>query len=275
MNNERFSVSTWALHTVLGQTYPDTPGDPHKASVAPAGPGTLPLLGIPARVAALGFGRMELCHFQLPSRDPAYLAELRAALADADVELWSLLIDDGDLTHPEHHDRDAAWIAGWLDVAAALGARRARIIAGKQPPSETANALSRTHLRELAARAASLNVRPMTENWFAFLPAPANVLSLLDDLDGALGLCVDWGNWNNNADKYADLAAIFPRGESCHARCNFAPDGIPDAADYSRCLDLARAADFAGPFTLVATTPNAPWEGLTVQRDLLAHYLSR
>ena len=274
MNNERFCVSTWAVHSVLGQTFPSTPGDPNKASVAPSGPGALSLLELPARLAALGFGRMELCHFHLPSRDPVYLAELRAALEDANVELWALLIDDGDITHPEHHARDAAWIGGWLDVAGALGARRARIIAGKQPPGESSNARSRAHLRELTARAASVNVRPMTENWFAFLPAPPNVHSLLDDLDGALGLCVDWGNWNNNADKYADIAAIFPRGESCHAKCDFAPDGTPNVADYSRCVNLARAADYAGPFTLVATTPKEPWHGLTVQRDLLAGYVT-
>ena len=44
---------------------------------------------------------------------------------------------------------------------------------------------------------------------------------------------------------------------------------LTDVADYSRCINLARTVDYAGPFTLVATTPNAPWDGLTVQRDLL------
>jgi hypothetical protein len=96
----RLSVSTWALHSVLGQTFPDKPGDPDRPTVAPAGPGSLPLLDIPGRLAELGFGKMELCHFHLPSRDAAYLADLRAALDAANVELWSLLIDDGDISHP-------------------------------------------------------------------------------------------------------------------------------------------------------------------------------
>ena len=50
----------------------------------------------------------------------------------------------------------------------------------------------------------------MTENWFALLARPAEVLGLLDRLEGAVGLCVDFGNWGGAA-KYEDLAAILPR----------------------------------------------------------------
>jgi hypothetical protein len=54
---------------------------------------------------------VKLCHFHLPSRDPAYLDELRASLADAHT-LDALLIDSGDLVHPTDADEHEAWIAG-------------------------------------------------------------------------------------------------------------------------------------------------------------------
>ena len=230
-------------------------------------------LGTLREVADVGYRAVELAGFH-----DVPVADLRAALDQANVELWALLIDDGDVTHPEHHDRDAAWIAGWLDVAGALGATCARVIAGKQPPSNEAFARSRAHLADLTARAKDLNVRLMTENWFGFLPSPPHVHALLDALGGELGLCVDFGNWDDrrtlggDATKYGALAAIFPRGTSCHAKCEFAASGEPDLVDYTRCLDLGRAAGYAGPFTLVAAGPGDAWDGLALQREVLLRY---
>ena len=38
------------------------------------------------------------------------------ALQDADVELFSLLIDEGDITHPSNAERDMAWIEDGLTL---------------------------------------------------------------------------------------------------------------------------------------------------------------
>jgi sugar phosphate isomerase/epimerase len=268
----RPSVSSWALRRALGATYPGAPGDPSRASVPAQGPGSVRLLDVPARLAALGFHTLEICHFHLPTRDAAYLGELRAALKQADIELWSLLIDDGDITHPEHRARDLAWIGGWIDTAASLGATCARVIAGKAAPSDTALERSRAGLTELAARAREQHVRLMTENWFALLPGPGQVHRLLDSLHGAVGLCLDFGNWGGPA-KYDDLAAIAPRAQSCHAKASFAGPGAIDEGDFRRCLDLTREAGFAGPYTLVNGGPGDEWEGLTRQREILSPYL--
>ena len=50
--------------------------------------GPISLLELPARVAEFGIRTLEICHFHLPSVEKTYLAELRAALASADVELF-------------------------------------------------------------------------------------------------------------------------------------------------------------------------------------------
>jgi len=63
------------------------------------------------------------CHFHLPSRSPGYLEQFWEAREAAGVELWNLLIDDGDIIHPEHAERDCDWVVEWADTAAELGAK--------------------------------------------------------------------------------------------------------------------------------------------------------
>ena len=245
----RLSVSTWSLHRQLGR--PD----------------------FYARVAEFGINTLELCHFHIPTLDKGYLNELRGALDAANVELFSLLIDNGDITHPEHADRDLSWIGEWIETAGMLGATCARAIAGKADPSAEALEVSRNGLHKLSERAEANGVRLMTENWFSVLSTPENVLTLLDSLDGRVGLCLDFGNWQGET-KYADFEAIAPRAESCHTKAHFPEPGEMDKADYVRCLDLTQAAGFSGPHTLIYDGPgDNEWHGLTIEREVVQSYL--
>jgi sugar phosphate isomerase/epimerase len=105
------ALSSWSVHRALGIKYPNAPAND---VVAPAeetwGPGKLTLMELPRAVAQMGIDRLHICHFHLASRDPAYLAEIRAALADAGVSLETLLIDDGDIAHRSDRQRDIEWI---------------------------------------------------------------------------------------------------------------------------------------------------------------------
>jgi sugar phosphate isomerase/epimerase len=270
----RLSVSTWSLHRTLGRP---TPYGPEVDGAPPPGRGAggLPLLDLPGRLADFGLHTLEICHFHLPSREPGYLDELRAALAEAGVELYSLLIDAGDVTDPMHAARDEAWMGEWLGVAGRLGAQRARVSAGKAAPDETTWPRSTAALRRLAQVAQDQGVRLMTENWLGMMPDAAAVTYLLDALAGQVGLCADFGNWQG-ADKYAQLAVILPRAESCHAKADFAADGSIDRADYVRCLELAHATGFAGPYTLIYDGPDPDeWAGLGRERAVVQPYLGR
>src|SRR5438876_706942 len=95
-HTDRLSVSTWSLHRALGVTFADAPDNGSRARQETFGPGTLSLLEVPARIAAMGIGTLEICHFQIPSRERAYLNELRSAIRQAGVRLLSVLIDNGD-----------------------------------------------------------------------------------------------------------------------------------------------------------------------------------
>ncbi|MBU1305151.1 MAG: TIM barrel protein [Alphaproteobacteria bacterium] len=269
INPDRIAVSSWSLHRLLGTTFP------HDLTTSDVGPmqetygeGEESLLGLPSVLANHGYHRLEIVSFHLRSRDKIYLGELRDQLRIADVRLQTLLIDAGDISHPEHGARDQAWIAGWIEVANELGAENARIIAGKQKPTRDALDRSVKALTALADGNAGSSVRLVTENWFDLLAEPAHVHYLLDKLDGRVGLLGDFGNWGG-PDKYSDLKSIFGRAELCHAKASFL-DGDLDETDFGKCVALAEEAGYTGPYTLIFDSEiPSEWHGLAIERDFI------
>jgi sugar phosphate isomerase/epimerase len=219
------------------------------------------LVAFPAQLKENGFTRLELCHFHLPSRSDSYIQEFKCSLKESGVVLQTLLIDEGDITNPDTGARDANWIEGWVESAEQLGAEAARVIAGKQPWTEETSRRSIEHLRRLAGAKPRIRI----ENWFDLLKTPEHVFDILDSLDGEVGLCMDFGNWSG-PDKYRDLAAIAPRAETCHAKAEFFSSGGIEEEDYSKCAALARAANFTGPYVLVAGNS---WQALELQTQFL------
>ena len=189
------AVHDWSLHRTLGRfvsTEANPPGATGGMRPREADASALELLDLPRELAARGYDVVQLCHFHLPNRDRAYLAELRASLADAHITLDALLIDAGDLVNPTDADEHEAWIAGWLEDAGTLGATRGRVIAGQADPTPELLQESARRLRRLAAGSP---VRVVTENWMALLPTATHVHQLLEAAEGDIGLLVDLANW--------------------------------------------------------------------------------
>jgi sugar phosphate isomerase/epimerase len=269
----RIAVSSWSVHRQLGVTYPhnldsDTVG-PREETY---GPGEVDLIDLPARVASHHIRRLELCSFHLPSRDKVYLDELRSAFVSARVRLQTLLIEAGDLSDPNTAARDAGWISGWVDVANDLGAENARIIAGKQKSTKDALDLAAKGLKAIGA-GNSGPVKLVTENWFDLLATPDAVNYLLDQCEGQIGLNGDFGNWTGEG-KYEALSKIFGRASICHAKASFA-HGAMNGQDYGRCVDVAEAAGYTGPYTLIFDS-NEPdeWDGIAIERAFIRDRLS-
>ena len=119
-----------------------------------------------------------------------------------------------------------------------------------------------------SAEASILNV--IIENWFDLTATPEAVNGLLDELDGEVGLCADFGNWPRPR-KYEDLPKIMRRAEVCHAKFEFETADTLDTADAEACIKIARDADFAGPYVLVnGGIGPSDWDGLAVQRAALS-----
>jgi sugar phosphate isomerase/epimerase len=270
------AVSTWSLHRALGPVYAGLDMASERPANFPYGDGGLTLLDVPRAVAALGVNDLEICHFHLPRTDAAYLAALRDAAAAAGVRLLTLLVDAGDIStaDPAARERDLAALRDWIDVAATLGARQVRIVAGEAAPDDTA-AVQRSiaGLATLAAHGRARGVGVITENWRPLATRAATLLAILDGLDGQVGLCVDFGNLPEPT-KQADLAALLPRATTIHAKARATASGQPDDADFRRCLDLARASGYDGPYVLIFDGDGDERAGLTRLGDLLRRHLA-
>lgn len=210
-------------------------------------PRGLALLELPGELKRRGYDAMQICHFHLPSCSPEYLEHLRSALRNADIDLETLLIDDGDLTDPEHADRVEAWMRQWLDVAEALGATRARLLVGRAEPTPEL-------IQECAGRLVRLaadhpEVRIVIENWTGLLSDARSVQAMLQETGGAVGLLIDLGNWRG-PHKYEELARIASFAETCHAKCHFM-GAEPDIEDFRRSLQVLKDGGYSGPLALI------------------------
>jgi sugar phosphate isomerase/epimerase len=278
---KRIMTSSWSLHRTLGQSmyqWPDPAGEP---VLEGSGQGELDLLELPAQLAAHGLYMLEICHFHFPRLDEGYIGELRQALEASGVELFSVLIDAGDITHPDvaQRDKEVAWVRDWMGIAARCGARCVRVIAGDAEPNGNGDwrdveavQVSAANLRALAGVGRELGVEVLTENFRALGSRAGALNAILNLCEGEVGLCADFGNFEG-PDKYDDLAAILPRATSVHAKADFPAVGQMDREDFTRCLGLARDAGFAGPYSLIFSSPGDEWEGVDQTREVVEEWL--
>ena len=263
-------VSSWSLNRTLGS--PQFDGLEHTTSRPPQA-GAIDLLDLPAELRSHGYNHLELCHFHIPAADPKYLSELRESIEGSQVSLWALLIDEGDISHPTESARWVEWNKQWIDAASLLGARHARVIAGKQAPTSENLQRSKQALQVLADYASTKNVRVLIENWFDLLPGADEVLWMLDELDGAVGLKMDFNNWKA-PHKYLHLPRIAARAESSHTKCVFPTPLQPDEEDFTRCLEMLRSTGFKGQHTLIYDGADEDeWAHLQIEREITQRYL--
>lgn len=272
------AVSSWSLHRALGPVYrePSYSGGERPAEY-PYGEGELTLLDLPARLNREGIHNLEICHFHFPLTDPVYLHELRHNLKLNGIELKTILIDSGDITaaDPAARGKDIDWMGGWIDIAAQVGAERVRIIAGRAEPSAEAVQRSVDALRGLSRYARSHDLDVITENWYSLTMSPETLLQILNQLQGRVGLCADFGNFGNDRgpEKYEKLRKILPRAASIHAKAHYPEAGRVDRDDFIRCLDLSREANFAGTYVLIFDGPGDEWASLTEMASIVKGYL--
>ena len=265
-----FSVSTWSLHRQLGKAWyvPTEHGLQNRSDVTDC----VALMDVPALAASQGIDRLEVCHFHFPSVDREYLDAFRAQLEQHGVTFHSLLIDTGDITHPDETQREQelALIKGWIDVAGICGAKEARVVAGEADANEASLALSAYNLGVLGRYAEEKGVRVTTENFKKLTQRADAVLSILDQCDYNLGLCTDFGNFKGET-KYEDLATILPRATTVHAKADYV-EGILEKEDFSRCLALSQEANFDGPYVLIFSDAGEEWPYLqALKKEINTH----
>jgi sugar phosphate isomerase/epimerase len=259
MPHIRLAVSSWSVNHAL------TRGD-------------FTLLELPRLAAHHGLGNVEVCHFHFPAvdgtLDSVYLRDFGDACRSAGVTFLTFLQDKNDITHPDpaRREEEITSIERAIDYAAIAGAARIRVIAGDAEPSGETLRISADGLLRLARYGADKGVRVVTENWHLLLDQPADVLRLLELTEGKIGLKLDFGNWPASR-KYEDLPRIAPFTECTHAKAEFPSPGVMDEIDFKRCLDICRAANFAGPHVLIFASPGDEWDSLDLMRDVALPYV--
>ncbi|GAA4519764.1 TIM barrel protein [Brachybacterium paraconglomeratum] len=259
------ALHTWSLFRTMGRFV--APGSaPSGGLTENDAAGGLDLLELPGQLAAHGFSSAQLCHFYLPGTDPAYLAELRDGFDTAGVDLDCFLVDDGDLVHPEQGEEQQRWVSGWIEVAEQLGVPKVRVPAGDQAPTAETLALSARRLRALAA--AHPSIRVLTENWKSLLVDAPTTQSLMDQLEGEVGLLIDTGNWDGE-DKYQQIAAVAGVAECSQVKARESAPGVLDAEDLTRSLVTLREAGYTGRLSLVyAGTDDDEWGRLEQMHEI-------
>ncbi len=278
----RISTSSWSLHRALGSPPLYGPGD---AGPGQPSNGAISLLDLPSAAAKADIHTLEIVHFHFPTTDGAYVDELKEAVEEAGIELFSVLIDAGDVTHPDDGARaeEMAWIRSWLDVTARCGASHARVVGGYQPVTRDGRPLldhpvlrrSAEGLRKLADYGSSIGVRVITENFRETTDRADQALAILTLCEGRVGLCADFGNYRGE-DRYEELAAIFPKADSAHVKAVYDERGRPDEDEFRHSLGMLAEAGFDGPMSLIFDTPlrgNATeWDNLAQMRGVAAPF---
>lgn len=256
------AVSTWSLHRTLGQYIAEDSavgGGPFMPQNADADPNAL--MNLIPELATRGYQALQICHFHLESREPDYLRKVRAELEKHGVTLDALLIDAGDLSATDIEPQ-LAWYDSWLDAAVQLGAKRARLCAGRSEPTEALLQRSGQLLARLAQN--HPDVRIVTENWMEMIPNAEALLTVLEAAGDDVGLLIDLGNWAKPG-KYEQLALIADRAETCHAKCAFTDQG-PDDEDFRRALGTLKHVGYTGPLALIYDGPDPDeWGGLDAE----------
>ena len=219
---------------------------------------------LPARLQERDWPVLELVHFQIEDVSDAGLAALRKSIADAGITLATVLIDAGDIAHPDPQQRaqDIQLIELWIRRAAALGAQAVRVQVGDQDPhAEGVVERSIAGLNYLAGYAAALGVHCRTEN-FRRTGDDAEVLErILQGCDGRVSCCIDFGNAESFADKYAGLDRLMPFASAVHLKARYT-DAKPDEQDLRSCLSLVEKHGYQQHISLIHGEHPDEWEDL-------------
>ena len=250
------AVSTVTLAKALGSPLYEMDADTGQQVGSPAEPATIDLLDVPAAAASRGFHSFDLSVYHLPSIESSYLAELRSAFEDAEVELFQLLIDTGEVagTDPDERSAGIEHIKRWMDIAVELGATGVRYVPGDSEPTSETTRTSGEAFRELADYAVESGLRPATENYRRFNMKADDLLGVLEHSERDYGLIADFGN-ARGPDKYETLEKIMPRATSIHAWAEVDEKGDLISEDFQRCLTMARDNGFDGPIMLQSGYP--------------------
>ncbi len=264
----RAGLSSFSLHLpdALGDPWYELEADGKSVSGSFRQTPTLDLLDFPAEIAAHEITCVDLCIQHIPNIEPSYLAELRSAFESANVELYQLLIDLGEIASPDPDERSAsiALTKRWMEIAAELRATGVRYVPGDSKPTPQTLRKSGEAFRKLFDYGVQCGVAPATENYKHFNNEADDLLQVLELSERDYGLVVDFGN-AEGPNKYDTLSKLMPRATAIHQWVEIDDEGRLNVEDSRHCLKMAQDNGFDGPIMLLGGHPYGLYRGT---RDL-------
>jgi len=213
--------------------------------------GEIDQLGMVRTAGEMGFTGFEMVNTFFPSPQARYLQKLREAADDAGVRLLLTMCDgEGDMAAADRAERMQAARnhRKWVDVATALGCHAIRVnVRGDQSdPTAMRERAEESFAALLAYAEGEVNV--LIENHGGLSSDPEWLVSLVRGIGSPhLGTLPDFGNFPPEVDRYQAVATLMPYAKAVSAKCyDFGPDGRETTIDFTRMLEVVRAAGFDG-----------------------------
>src|SRR5690606_12103975 len=191
----KFSIASYSFHRTLAAGKQDMFGyiaDSKALGAAQLDPWNGHLSTIKDEDSVIRGGR-DPENAQFSAQSDSYLAQVKAAADEAGLPFGCLAVDGAHIYEPEAEKRriNRAAAYRWLEVAEKLGARQIRIDAGgpEDMPDEIFEIIVAGY-QDIIRRANDKGIEVLVENHWGPTKIPANVVRLLQAVDG-LGLLFD------------------------------------------------------------------------------------
>lgn len=200
------------------------------------------------------------------------LNEVKAALDKYGVKVLNMPIDTGNISQLDEEKRkeDLALIKKWIDAAAFLGSKGARINTGHQPEGVFDLSITAASYRELAEYAETKGVTLVIENHGGMSADPKNIVKLFEMVNHPnLRICPDFGNFEAGI-RYEALDMIFNDPILIHAKTySFDENGEHVEFDFRRCMEIAKKHNYDGYYSIEFEGDGDQYEGVKKTINLL------
>lgn len=250
-------------------------------------------LGFPQKARDLGFEGVEFVNqfFYNKAKDTQYLAELKQACADAEVEALLIMCDrEGALGNPNEAERMKAVENHykWVDAAQYLGCHSIRVNAQSSGSYEEQQRLAADGLSKLAEYADNAGINVLVENHGGLSSNGEWLAGVMEMVENdRVGTLPDFGNFcvkrefptaeNPNPpceeeyDRYQGVEELMPYAEAVSAKTHdFNDQGEEIHTDYEKMMRIVLDHGYRG-FVGVEYEGDGldPEEGIIKTRELL------
>src|SRR6266481_6543129 len=260
----RVCVSSWSFHNLFTATHDKK---------APPLDKPLKALDFPEMIAdRYHVHNLEIVSPHFESSEPSYLRELKMRLERAHSRLVNIPVDYDELwekpalsaTDTKEREKAISMYAKWIDIAHEIGARSVRCdpgIINLADPSPTIDSY-----KSLVSHGRAKEIRVIVENHGTASQHPEELVQILK-ASGA-GALPDFGNFPDEETRERGLRLMFPLAVTvCHAKLN------PARFDFARCVQMSKAANFQGVYSIEAGGRGDPYEAVQQVVDALLQNL--